>query len=109
LAAARALEQADMALLGQLMAQSHASMRDDFSITTPELDFLADLMGGELAGAGGARMTGGGFGGAAIAIANRARIEALAAKVAATYRTPEGGPPQIMLETATAGARIVED
>ena len=107
LAAAEALEAGDMARLGPLMAQSHASMRDDFAITTPELDTLADLMGSELGSAGGARMTGGGFGGAAIAIASRQRIMALATKVGETYRTPDGTAPQIMVETATAGAHVV--
>ena len=107
LAAAAALAERDMAVLGTLMAQSHASMRDDFAITTPELDQLADLMAGELGGAGGARMTGGGFGGAAIAIASRTRIEALAEKVQRAYRTPAGDPPQMMIETATVGAHLL--
>lgn len=105
--AARALKDRDLAALGVLMAQSHRSMRDDFAITTPELDFLSAFMSQRLGAEGGARMTGGGFGGAAIAVAPRLAIERLAEDVRASYTTPRGAPPSIMIETATEGARIL--
>lgn len=106
-AAARALKDRDLATLGELMVQSHRSMRDDFAITTPELDFLSAFMSQRLGDEGGARMTGGGFGGAAIAVAPRLAIEQLAKDVRASYTTPRGDPPSIMIEAAAEGARIL--
>ncbi|MFM5885531.1 MAG: galactokinase [Novosphingobium sp.] len=107
LAAAEALERGDLAALGGLMGGSHASMRDDFAITTPEIDALAAMMAAALDGHGGARMTGGGFGGAVIAIARRGAVDELAARVARDYRTPQGEAPQIMIETPAAGAHLI--
>jgi galactokinase len=80
LQAVEALRAADLGALGVLLAQSHASMRDDFGITTPHIDALAETM--SEAGEGGARMTGGGFGGAVIAIGRRFSLAALGATLA---------------------------
>jgi galactokinase len=107
LAAAEALTSRDLASLGRLMAASHASMRDDFAITTPEIDALAEQMAIFLGRRGGARMTGGGFGGAVIAIARRDDIEALRDEVAHVYRTPDGEVPQMMIEVPAPGARLL--
>ncbi len=107
LAAADALTAGDLASLGRLMSASHASMRDDFEITTPEIDRLAAAMAQFLGNRGGARMTGGGFGGAVIAIARRSDIEALRDEVASTYRTPAGAVPQLMIEVPADGARLI--
>ena len=107
LAAADALAAGDLASLGPLMAASHASMRDDFEITTREIDRLAGQMAQFLGNRGGARMTGGGFGGAVIAIARRGEIEALQGEVLRTYRTPDGAEPQVMIEVPAAGARLI--
>ncbi|MEH3046309.1 galactokinase [Sphingomonas adhaesiva] len=75
LAAAEALRRGDLIELGRLMAQSHASMRDDFRITVPAIDALVAIAQSAIAtladGRGGARMTGGGFGGAIVAVAPR--------------------------------------
>ena len=107
LVAADVLAEGDLASLGSLMSASHASMRDDFEITTPEIDRLAGQMSQFLGSRGGARMTGGGFGGAVIAIARRSDIEALRGEVLRTYRTPDGAEPQVMIEVAAAGARLL--
>ena len=107
LVAADALAEGDLASLGSLMSASHASMRDDFEITTPEIDRLAGQMSQFLGSGGGARMTGGGFGGAVIAIARRSDVEALQDEVLRTYRTPDGTAPQVMIEVAAAGARLL--
>ena len=107
LAAADALTAGDLASLGQLMSASHASMRDDFEITTPEIDQLAAQMAQFLGNRGGARMTGGGFGGAVIAIARRSDIDALRDEVAQSYRTPGGLAPQMMIEVPAEGARLL--
>ena len=65
LAAVQALRDADLAALGALFRGSHVSMRDDFEISTPEIDRLVDIASHE-PGVFGARMTGGGFGGAVV-------------------------------------------
>jgi galactokinase len=67
LAAAQALAADDLERVGQLLSQSHASLRDDFEVSTPELDRLVEAL--EAAGALGARLTGAGFGGCAVAVA----------------------------------------
>ena len=107
LAAADALTAGDLASMGQLMSASHASMRDDFEITTPEIDRLTAQMAEFLGNRGGVRMTGGGFGGAVIAIARRSDIDALRDEVARTYLTPGGQVPQMMIEVPAAGAYLL--
>lgn len=54
--------------MGALMAASHQSMRDDFAITIPEIDAIVQVAGSVLQGRGGARMTGGGFGGSVVVL-----------------------------------------
>jgi len=73
--------------LGQLLNASHRSLRDDYEVSTPELDDLTGLAIG--AGALGARMVGGGFGGSIIALTRRGRGHDLAAEALARYR--DGG------------------
>lgn len=98
LAAAEALKNADFPRLGALMNASHASMRDDFAITTPEIDRLAALIQHALGENGGARMTGGGFGGAVVAVGTKQAIARASDAVRTRYRTPAGAPPLIMFE-----------
>lgn len=107
LAAAEALRNGDRARLGQLMAESHAAMRDDFQITLPAIDALVALLQQAIGGAGGARMTGGGFGGAVVALLPAAEVDRVRTAVLAGYRTPAGEPPLIMVETPTAGASLI--
>lgn len=107
LAAAEALRAGDLASLGALMAESHAAMRDDFQITLPAIDALVELLQQAIGSAGGARMTGGGFGGAVVALLPVAEVERVRAAVLAGYRTPAGEPPLIMIETPAAGASLI--
>ncbi|MCU0728945.1 MAG: galactokinase [Sphingopyxis sp.] len=107
LAAADALRAGDLAAMGQLMAASHASMRDDFAITVPAIDALADIMAAPLHGVGGARMTGGGFGGCVIALAPTDRVDAVIDAVATHYRDPEGNPATVFVAQASAGASVL--
>ena len=72
-----AIAAGDWASISALMAQSHASMRDDFEITLPEIDALVIALDGACNGIGGARMTGGGFGGCVVALTREDRIPAL--------------------------------
>jgi len=73
-----------LAELGELFAEGHESLRRDFEVTTAELDLLVSLA--LEAGAVAARMTGGGFGGSIVALAEREGAEALAGRVVAEYR-----------------------
>ena len=107
LAAAKAMEAGDLILLGELMALSHASMREDFEITTPAIDRLVAELQRVIGGRGGARMTGGGFGGAVVALVEADAVAAVTAHVQATYHTPEGQRPAIMVERASAGASFL--
>ncbi len=66
--AASALEQGDLKRMGELMAESHASMRDDFEITVPQIDTLVEIVKAVIGDKGGVRMTGGGFGGCIVAL-----------------------------------------
>ncbi len=107
LAAADALRAGDLATLGQLMAQSHASMRDDFQITLPAIDRLVDILALAIGGKGGARMTGGGFGGAVVALVAQDRLEPAMDAVRQNYRTPAAYSAEIMIERPVAGASLL--
>jgi galactokinase len=105
--AADALAKGDLVALGVLMAQSHASMRDDFEITVPAIDTLVAHLQNAIGHEGGARMTGGGFGGATVAIMPLARVADVKATIEAAYKTPDGNPPLIMVERPGPGVAIL--
>lgn len=92
--AADALRAADLRCLGRLMAQSHTSMRDDFEITTPAIDQLVHLLQDAIGSAGGARMTGGGFGGCVVALMPSHSVDAARTAVQRRYRSPRLTPVQ---------------
>lgn len=69
----------DWTEIGALMAASHTSMRDDFEITLPAIDSLVAALSAAAGGIGGARMTGGGFGGCVVALTRHDRVDALRA------------------------------
>lgn len=74
LKAAHALANEDYPLLSKLMAESHNSMRDDFEITVPAIDYLVEIVQGVIGNQGGVRMTGGGFGGCVVALVPEDKI-----------------------------------
>ena len=102
--AVSALGGGDFAAVGRLFDASHASMRDDFEITTDHIDLIADTAVG--AGALGARMTGGGFGGCVIALAEVERCDAVADAVRQTVLRAGYHPATVTLTHAGAGARL---
>jgi galactokinase len=106
LAAAEAMRRGDAGEMGRLMNASHASMRDDFEISRAEMDVMVDLAQAQPA-CFGARMTGGGFGGAAVALVRAGEAEAFAEAVAADYRAATGLTPQVYICAATDGAAVV--
>jgi len=89
--------------IGQLMIESHASMRDDFQISISELDVAVETAIAE--GAIGARMTGGGFGGAAIALIDSSKAASLTAALLEIFNNHGFEKPEIFKVTADEGAR----
>lgn len=88
--------------IGDLLVASHASMRDDFEISVPELDTAVDAA--LSAGAVGARMTGGGFGGAAIALVAHDRVQDVVDAATAAFAASGFAAPTIFTVTPSAGA-----
>jgi galactokinase len=105
--AANALARGQLVELGQLMAQSQLSMQEDFAITTPKIDNLVALLQSAIGAEGGARMTGGGFGGAVVAILPKHILSLVRNSIESHYRTPAGNPPVIMVEQAHHGASLI--
>jgi galactokinase len=97
-----ALHDSDFAEAGRIFTASHASMRDDFGITTAHIDLIADAAVD--AGALGARMTGGGFGGCVIALAPAERAEAVGAAVRSAVHAAGYAEPAMTLTRAAQGA-----
>lgn len=89
--------------IGALLDASHSSMRDDFEISVPELDLAVDTA--RAAGAIGARMTGGGFGGAAIALLDQELVPTATAAVEAAFARAGFTPPHIFTVRPSEGAR----
>lgn len=73
--AADAITRGDLVSLGSLMRASHASLRDDFAVSHPEVDRIVAALDAAIGREGGARMTGGGFGGAVVAVLARERLD----------------------------------
>ncbi|KYN90817.1 galactokinase [Vibrio cidicii] len=105
--AAQALRAQDMKRLGELMAQSHASMRDDFEITVTEIDTLVEIVKGVIGEQGGVRMTGGGFGGCVVALVPPALVEPVKAVVEEKYPLATGLNASIYVCQAKAGAGLM--
>ena len=89
--------------IGDLLTASHASMRDDFEISVPELDLAVETA--LSAGALGARMTGGGFGGAAIALIPTELVPAATEAVHAAFAASGSRAPNVFTVTPSEGAR----
>ncbi|HEX4489754.1 MAG TPA: galactokinase [Acidimicrobiia bacterium] len=102
---ADALRRVDIDALGRLMLAGHASLRDDMEVSTPELDALVECLVD--AGAIGARLTGGGFGGCAVALVPEERGPSIAERASAAYRTRTHREPRPFLVRAASGAGAV--
>jgi galactokinase len=88
--------------IGPLLTASHASLRDDFEVTVPELDLAASVA--EEAGALGARMTGGGFGGCVLALVQAGAADAITEAVGRAFAARGYAPPASFVATAGPGA-----
>jgi len=103
LACAAALEAGDLAAVGRLWAASHASLRDDYEVSSAELDALVEIAHAT-PGVVAARMTGAGFGGCVVALVALDAVDALRARVLAEYPPRSGLTPRIFPVRAVAGA-----
>jgi galactokinase len=103
--AAQAMKQGDSAELGKLMNQSHDSLRDDFEVSSAELNAIVDAAR-RMPGCLGARMTGAGFGGCAVALVRSDLAEGFVEGVAADYKKQTGLEPKIYVCEAANGASV---
>lgn len=101
-----ALEQEDFAWVGDLFNASHDSLRWDYEVTCPELDVTVETA--RVAGALGARMTGGGFGGSAIALVRASEADAVVDAVRKAFAHHGFGEPGIFVVDASEGAARVD-
>ncbi|WP_333004051.1 galactokinase [Vibrio coralliilyticus] len=108
LEAAGALRTNDLKRMGELMAQSHASMRDDFEITVFEVDTLVEIVKSVIGEQGGVRMTGGGFGGCIVALVPPALVDKVTEAVENQYHATTGLKESIYVCQAKSGAGLVE-
>jgi len=100
--AVAALKAGDFDTLGELLLASHASLRDDFEVSTPELDLLVELL--VEAGALGARLTGAGFGGCVVGLVRADRVAAVIEHVTLRARGETGVEPAAFAVRAVDGA-----
>lgn len=108
-AAARAMKAGDLTLFGQLMGESHTSLRDDYEVSCRELDLLVQLADeiGRAGGVYGSRMTGGGFGGCTVSLVETARVEEVGGKIAAAYHAETEIEPAVLTSRPSRGAHVV--
>jgi len=104
-----ALRAADLATFGALLSASHASLRDDYEVSSAALDELVGLA--EAAGAAGARLTGAGMGGCIIAAARAGNVEAVLDRLRSEFYVPRAAPEplgdHLFLAEPAGGARVV--
>ena len=104
--AAEVMRRGDAAALGELMDASHASLRDDFEVSSAALDALVECAR-KREECLGARMTGAGFGGCAVALVPAGEADGFGAVVAADYQRSTGHEPAVYVCRATNGAEVV--
>lgn len=101
-----ALECADLKTVGALMAASHASLRDDYEVSVRELDVMVELAQAQT-GCFGARMTGAGFGGAALALVEQNAVADFVKNVSAGYKKQMAREPALLVTRAEDGVRVL--
>ncbi|MFJ4734499.1 galactokinase [Streptomyces sp. NPDC088770] len=97
------LESGDTRAIGPILTEGHASLRDDFRVSCPELDLVVDTA--LASGALGARMTGGGFGGSAIVLTDSAEVPSLAKAMEDAFTKAGDTIPRVFEAVPSAGAR----
>ncbi|HPC61428.1 MAG TPA: galactokinase [Verrucomicrobiota bacterium] len=109
LQAAKAVRASNWAKVGELMYASHASLRDDYEVSCPELDAVVEIAQGigPAGGVYGCRMTGGGFGGCTVALVRAESVQAIADRIAADYEKRTGIKPSLFVSRPAAGATVL--
>lgn len=107
LEAAKAMQAGDAGLLGALMNASHTSLHEDYEVTNEELDIMARIARSQ-PGCYGARMTGGGFGGCAVALVRTHQAEEMVLAVADQYEVATGRRANIFITSAVDGTAVVK-
>ena len=100
------LEAGDMIQFGRLINDCHASLRDLYEVSIPELDTMVKVAQ-SLSGCYGARLTGAGFGGCTVNLVAREKADEFSKALAAGYETETGFPPEIYICSASNGAELV--
>ncbi len=100
LASIEALKQNDMAALGTLLNQSHASQRDDYQVSIPAIDKLVDIAQAD-PNVLGARLTGGGFGGSIVVLCKKGTSAIAAKRITQSYREASKANPRILVPHVT--------
>jgi galactokinase len=101
---ASALERGDLEAAGEMLRAGHASLRDDYEVSIPELDQLVELA--RDAGAYGARLLGGGFGGAIVALVDAARADEIGSRIATAYAARTGRETRPLVAVPSRGAWV---
>ena len=104
--AVQVLEAKNFVALGQLLNQSHASLRDDYTVSCPELNVAVEAS--LTAGALGARMVGGGFGGSAIALIHAAHTQATIAVIEKAFAENKFKAPRFFTSLPSQGAQVIQ-
>jgi len=104
LQAAECLRMGDLRGFGDLIRQSHRSLRDDFQVSLPPIDRLVEIVQSVVGERGGARLTGGGFGGCVVAVVPDDLVVEVKSAVERQYRSPSGEPGVVHVCMATDGA-----
>ena len=108
--AAEAVRASNWPTVGQLMYASHSSLRDDYEVSCKELDALVEIAGniGVKGGVWGCRMTGGGFGGCAVALVKTSAVFNIAAKIEKAYKQAAGIQPTLFVSRPGNGAVLLK-
>lgn len=111
LQAARAIQAGDWTAMGNLMYQSHASLRDDYEVSSPELDAIVEIASnlGPTQGVIGCRMTGAGFGGCAVSLVRTDAVTHLTRTIAEQYEHRMLSIPAVFWSRPAAGAKVLKE
>ncbi|MFN2121584.1 MAG: galactokinase, partial [Anaerolineales bacterium] len=108
--AAEGVRASNWPTVGQLMYASHASLRDDYEVSCAELDAVVEIAQalGPKGGVSGCRMTGGGFGGCAVALVQAAKVDAISGHLAAEYERRTKIQPTLFVSRPAGGATVLK-
>jgi galactokinase len=108
--AAEGIANSNWPTVGQLMYASHTSLRDDYEVSCAELDAVVEIALdlGPTKGVYGCRMTGGGFGGSAVALVQTKHVDAIMEKMAADYEKRTGIKASLFVSRPATGATVIK-